>query len=317
MIAFAISTLLLGVLELSVSLDNAVVNAKYLEKMNERSKNWFLTWGMVIAVFGMRFALPILIVACAAGINPWAATVMAFTDPASYQHHIESVELMVYGFGAGFLLMVALEFFFNGEKDNHWIPGLERFAAFIGKFPHVQILFAIPLVLAAGFFAPQGVDGETLSLSGFAGVLLFYAIHGLKELLEAMEEEKAAKMVASGTNLMIGSLVFLEVLDASFSFDGVIAAFAITNNFMVITAGLGLIGAMFVRSLTVYLVDKGTMSEMKYLENGAFWGIVWLVVAMISDAYGHHLGEVMVAGVAGVLIAMSAVHSIALNRKAV
>lgn len=315
LIAYAIATVMLGMTEFSVSLDNAAVNAKYIAKMNERSKHWFLTWGMVIAVFGMRFALPILIVAAAAGINPIAATVMAFTDPAAYQHHIESVELLIYGFGAGFLLMVALEFFFNGEKDHHWIPGIEHLAAFVGKFPHVQILIAIPMIVAAGAFAPAGINGQTLSLSGFGGMLLFYAIRGLKEILEAMEKEKEAQMVASGARLMLGSLIFLEVLDASFSFDGVVAAFAITNNFLVITAGLGLIGAMFVRSLTVYLVDKGTMSELKYIEHGAFWGIAWLVCAMIADAYGAHLGEAVVAGTAGALIALSVGHSIIANKR--
>lgn len=123
-----------------------------------------------------------------------------------------------------------------------------------------------------------------------------------------MEAKKAASMVASTGKLMIGSLVFLEILDASFSFDGVIAAFAITNQFLVIAAGLG-IGAMFVRSLTIFLVDRGTMSELKYLEHGAFYGILWLVSAMFLSAYGIHLGEIIVAGGAAGVILIAGLHS--------
>lgn len=306
-ISLIISTLVLGILETSVSLDNAVVNAKYLSGMNERSKHWFITWGMIIAVFGMRVIFPILIVCLAAWVNPIEAVNMALFKPEQYQHAIESVHIEIMGFGAAFLLMVCLEFFFNAEKETHWIPGIERLAAFIGKFPSIQLLIGLPTIVIVSLFAPH--ESQALMLSGLAGLGCYYAIHGLKEMLEAMEEESASHMVAQGSRLMIGSLIFLEVLDASFSFDGVIAAFAITNNFMIIAAGLG-IGAMFVRSLTIYLVDKGTMSELKYLEHGAFVGIGWLVVAMFMSAYGVELGEIVVAGGAAGIIAAAALNSL-------
>lgn len=310
-IAAVISALTLSVLETSVSLDNAVVNAKYLEKMNDRSKNWFMTWGMLIAVFGMRIIFPILIVCLAAWTDPWTALKMALFDPLEYQHHIEAAHIAVMSFGAAFLLMVALEFFFDHEKDDHWIPGLEHFAAFVGKYPNVQLLIGAPLVLAASYFAPT--ESQTVLFAGFGGMLSFYVIHGLKEMLEAAEDSAmataGAAALAQGNKLMIGSLVFLEVLDASFSFDGVIAAFAITNKFLIIAIGLG-VGAMFVRSMTIYLVEKKTMSKLKYLEHGAFFGIVWLVIAMAASIFGIHLGEVAVAGGAALLIAVSLVHSI-------
>lgn len=305
-IAFIISTLVLGVLETSVSLDNAVVNAKYIGHLNEASKRWFLTWGMVIAVFGMRLILPIAIVSLAAWVDPWTALMLALFDPVQYQATMESVHIPVVGFGAGFLLMVALEFFVNGEKDHHWIPGLENAAAYLGKFPSVQLLIGLPICFIVAHFAPH--DPQVLLYSSVGGVLLFYAIHGLKELLETIERERAAKVVGSTTGLMVGALVFLEVLDASFSFDGVIAAFAITNQFLVIAAGLG-IGAMFVRSFTIYLVDQGTMAKLQYLEHGAFYGIAWLVAAMFMSAYGYHIGEVIVAGVAAGVILAAGLHS--------
>lgn len=322
MMAYLVSAAILGVLETCVSLDNAVVNAKYLEGMNQRSIRWFLTWGMVIAVFGMRLALPILIVCLAAGVGPVSAINLALFNPAEYQHHIESVHLEIMGFGAGFLFMVFLDYFFDEEKDTHWIPGLEHMAAFVGKFPQINVLISIPLAILAGYLAPH--DGIKLGLALLAGMVSYFFIHSVKELLEAKQEhdqelsgpETIAKAVVdNGGKLMVGSLVFLEILDASFSFDGVIAAFAVTNNFLIIAAGLG-IGAMFVRSLTIYLVDMKTMSELKYLEHAAMWGIGWLVAAMMSSAYGHELGEVVVAGVAALIIAVGGVHSYMLRKAA-
>lgn len=321
--AYLISAAILGVLETSVSLDNAVVNAKYLEKMNARSIHWFLTWGMVIAVFGMRLALPILIVCLAAGVGPIEAINLALFHSKEYQDHIESVHLEIMGFGAGFLFIVFLDYFFDEEKDTHWIPGLEHFAAFVGKFPQVNILLSVPLAILAGYFAPH--DGVKFGLAILAGMVSYFFIHSVKQLLEEKQEHDeeasvgtavATKVVSAvaDTRLMVGSLVFLEILDASFSFDGVIAAFAVTNNFLVIAAGLG-IGAMFVRSLTIYLVDMKTMSELKYLEHSAMWGIGWLVSAMVASAYGHELGEVVVAGVAALIIAIGGAHSYFLRKK--
>lgn len=301
-----VSAIALSILETSVSLDNAVVNAKYLENMNERSKKWFISWGMIIAVFGMRLFFPVLIVCLAAWTDPISAVKMALFDPKEYAHHMEQSHHEVMAFGASFLLMVALEFFFNAEKETHWIPGLEQFASWVGKFPQIHFIIATPLILLASFLSP--IEKQAILFSGFGGMLTFYLIHGIKEILEAMEEEGAAHLVADAGRLMIGSLIFLEVLDASFSFDGVIGAFAITDNFLIIAIGLG-IGAMFVRSLTIYLVEKKTMSELKYIEHGAFLGIGWLVAAMVCSMYGIELGEAVVAGVAAAIIAVSALHS--------
>ena len=62
--------LVLSVLEISLSFDNAVVNATVLEDMDKVWQRRFLTWGMLIAVFGMRFVFPLAIVAIAAGLGP-------------------------------------------------------------------------------------------------------------------------------------------------------------------------------------------------------------------------------------------------------
>lgn len=298
-----LSVLLLTVLEISVSLDNAVVNAKVMSELNEKSKHWFLSWGMVIAVFGMRILFPIAIVCIAAWTDPISAVKMALFAPDDYKHAIESSHVEVMGFGAAFLLMVFLEFFINNEKEHHWIPGIERFAAYIAKFPQVQLILSIPLLFLVSLTIPK--ENQEFLFSSFAGMLVWYIIKGVKELLESGEHHAAA---ASATKLMIGTLLYLEILDASFSFDGVLAAFAITSNFIIIALGLGT-GAFFVRSLTIFIVDKKKIDELVYLEHGAFWGIGWLVGVMALATYGIEVGEVWAAGIAAAFIFVAAIHS--------
>ncbi|WP_170942878.1 DUF475 domain-containing protein [Candidatus Dactylopiibacterium carminicum] len=305
-LAYFISCLTLGILETAVSLDNAVVNAKYLQHMNERSRRWFITWGMVIAVFGMRLVFPVLIVCLAAWTDPVSAVRMALFQPDEYAYHMEESHHEVMAFGAAFLLMVAIDFFFDPRKKIHWIPGLEHIAALIGRFPQAEVLIATPLILLAALLAPT--ENREILLSGFGGMLSFYLVHGVKDLLEELDEGMKQAVPDAG-RLMVGSLLFLEVLDASFSFDGVVSAFAITNNFILIALGLG-IGAMFVRSMTIYLVDRNTMSKLRFIEHGAFFGIAWLVAAMTLSLYGVALGEVIVAGVAATIIVISVIHSL-------
>ncbi len=309
MIAFLVSCFALALLETSVSLDNAVVNAKILRDVNEESKKWFLTWGIVIAVFGLRILFPILIICIAAWVDPLTATILAVTDPVGYQTTLQSANVAIMGFGSAFLLLVAIEFFCDAEKEDHWIPGLEHAAAFIGKFPHSELLIGLPLILLAGATLPEG--NQTFVVSGIGGMLTWYFVHGVKALLEDTSTPMGSNVT---TGLMIGPLLYLECVDASFSLDGVLAAVAVTNNFIIIALGLG-IGAMFVRSMTIYMVDKGTLGTLRYLEHGAFFGIAWLVYVMYQGAMGQHMSEILAAGVAAVLIGLAGLHSWYLNKK--
>lgn len=304
-----LSAFALAVLEIAVSLDNAVVNARYLDKLNDRSRRWFLTWGMVIAVFGMRALFPVAIVSVAAGINPFQALSIALFDPETYHHHIEAAHIGIMGFGMGFLMMLTISYMFDHEKDVHWVPGIEKVAAYMAKFPHVQLLIAMPIMIAASV-------NQTMLLSGLFGILTFYLVHGLKEMLEEMEHEKEAQLVGMATKpgLMIGPLLFLEVLDASFSFDGVLSAYAITNNFLIIVIGLA-IGAMYVRSVTIYLVERRTLAAFPHLEPAAMWGIAWLVTTMGLSAHHIELGEIVVAYGAALIIVLGLITSTIHNKR--
>lgn len=263
----------LAVLEMSLSLDNAVVNATVLENWNYFWRNLFLLVGLPIAVFGMRLIFPVLIVSATTGMGMWEAFQLALHKPDDYAAALISAHHEVAAFGGAFLMMVALQYFIDEEKNLHWLTPVERVFASFGKY-EVAVEAGITLtVLMVTATMLDGVEKSEYIVAGVYGFITYIAAKAGGQLLSGSEE--TGKYVAQG----IGGLLYLEILDASFSFDGVIGAFAITNNLLIIMAGLG-VGAMFVRSLTIYLVDKGTLGEYRYLEHGAFWAIIALAVIM-------------------------------------
>ena len=298
--------LVLGVLEVSLSFDNAVVNATVLRDMDAKWRKRFLTWGIAIAVFGMRIIFPLAIVVIAAKIGPIAAVTLAATEPQTYQEIIEGAHIGIAGFGGAFLAMVGLKFFFDSDKEVHWIDSLERHLTKLSSVPAIEIGTVLLIVWAVSTQL-SAVDSHTFLVSGIFGLLTFIAVDALGELLGGQED-------ATGTVARSGfaSFLYLEVLDASFSFDGVIGAFALSNNLFIIALGLG-IGAMFVRSMTIMLVDKGTLAEYRYLEHGAFWAIMALAVIMLLSAKWH-IPETITGLIGAVLIGASLYWSVRHNR---
>lgn len=308
--------LLLGVLETSLSFDNAVVNATKLKDMNERGRKWFIHWGMLIAVFGMRLVFPIAIVAIIAKLSPWAVVGMAISRPAEYAAILTSSHHVIAAFGGAFLFMVFLKFMFDEEKDSHWLGWLEAPLAKAGSIDMVQSLVTIGLVvLTATMLIPA--EGQVGFLTaGLAGWASYVLVEGLGNKLEAYDEAHGsdAKQVLSTTlRAALPGLLYLEVLDASMSFDGVIGAFALSTNIFVIMLGLG-IGAMFVRSLTILLVEKGTLTEFRYLEHGAFWAIGALASTMFLGTY-YHLPEWFIGSIGALAIGAALISSVMANRK--
>jgi hypothetical protein len=292
--------LVLSVLEISLSFDNAVVNASVLKDMDRIWQRRFLTWGMLIAVFGMRIVFPLAIVAIAAGLNPVEAVSLSLNEPEEYEAIVSSAHVAISGFGGAFLSMVGLSFFFDGEKDVHWIVSIESRLKTFSNIKAVEIaLLLIGLYLVSRMLPVE--EALTFLLSGCLGLVTYIAVEALGTLLEMREQALALQgaVVRSG----IGGFLYLNVLDASFSFDGVIGAFALSNNMIVIALGLS-IGAMFVRSMTIMLVDKGTLAEYRYLEHGAFWAIITLGIIMLLSAY-YHIPETLTGLIGAVLIAAS------------
>jgi hypothetical protein len=302
--------LVLGILEVSLSFDNAVVNATVLKDMDEKWRRRFLTWGIAIAVFGMRIIFPVAIVAIAASLGPIEAVRLAATQPGLYEQYINEAHVGIAGFGGAFLAMVGLKFFFDSDKEVHWIAVLEEKLSKLSNVTAIEI--AVLLAAMWGISSTLPIeDANTFLIAGIAGLLTFIGVQAIGELLEGEEDILTGQVVRSGA----ASFLYLEVLDASFSFDGVIGAFALSNNIFIIALGLG-IGAMFVRSMTIMLVDKGTLSEYRYLEHGAFWAIMALAIIMLLSANENiHIPETITGLIGAVLIGTAFWWSVRHNRR--
>lgn len=301
----------LSVLEISLSFDNAVVNASVLKDMDEVWQRRFLTWGIAFAVFGMRIVFPLAIVAIAAGLGPAETIRLSLEDPIEYERIVSGAHIGIAGFGGAFLAMVGLKFFFDADKDVHWIAVLERNLTKFAALPAAEI--AILLVVMWGI-STQLPPEESLTFltAGILGVVTFIAVEGINTILEMKEE--AARLQGAVVRSGLGGFLYLNVLDASFSFDGVIGAFALSNNMVVIALGLS-IGAMFVRSMTIHLVRKGTLAQYKFLEHGAFWAIITLGGIMLFSALVP-IPETITGLIGAALIGLSFWWSVRVNRNA-
>ena len=302
--------LVLSILEVSLSFDNAVVNATVLRDMDPVWQRRFLTIGILVAVFGMRIVFPIAIVAIAAQVGPFEAISLSLNDPDEYERIVAGAHVGIAGFGGAFLAMVGLTFFFDHDKDVHWIDTVEKA---INKFSNVPAV-EIGLVLLLVYFVStllSPADAITFLTAGVLGLVTYIAVHALGAIIEQREARKkaAGEIVRSG----LGGFLYLEVLDASFSFDGVIGAFALSNNMVIIALGLS-VGAMFVRSMTIHLVKTGTLAQYRYLEHGAFWAIIVLGVIMLLSAR-YHIPETITGLIGAILIGLSFWWSVRWNRK--
>lgn len=300
----------LSVLEISLSFDNAVVNASVLKEMDEVWQKRFLTWGIAFAVFGMRVVFPLAIVAIAAGLGPVETVQLSLNDPQRYEEIVSSAHVGIAGFGGAFLAMVGLKFFFDLDKEVHWIGSVERFLSKFAALPAAEIAL---LLLAMWGISTMLPDAEALTflIAGMLGLVTFIAVEGINAILEM--KEQAAKLQGAVVRSGLGGFLYLNVLDASFSFDGVIGAFALSNNMIVIALGLS-IGAMFVRSMTIHLVKQGTLAEYRFLENGAFWAIIVLGAIMLLSAR-FHIPETITGLIGAILIGLSLWWSIRHNRR--
>ncbi|WP_028100906.1 DUF475 domain-containing protein [Pseudoduganella violaceinigra] len=296
--------LILGVMEVSLSFDNAVVNASVLKNWNPFWQKLFLGLGIIVAVFGMRLVFPLVIVAVAADLSMPQVWNLALNDPNAFSMHLTNHHAEVAAFGGMFLLMVFLNFLLDHEKELHWLGNVERKLGALGKVSSIAIMISIGVLLGSLSIVDPAQKLVVL-VSGLWGLLVYVGVDALSNWLEKEEEGgiNAGTLVKTGG---IGGFLYLEVLDASFSFDGVIGAFAITSDVVIIMLGLA-IGAMFVRSLTVYLVHKGTLQEYVFLEHGAHYAIGILAVIMLASMK-FHIPEV-VTGLVGVAFIVASLWS--------
>lgn len=305
--------MILAILETSLSFDNAVVNAMKLEHMSEIWRHRFLTWGIAIAVFGMRFLFPILVVAIFAKLSILTVTNIALTDSAKYAHYLHQTHAPIVTFGGLFLIMLFLTYFFNHEKNVHWIKFIEAPLSHLDHIKGIEIIISLLTVIFLQSFMPDEIK-LSVTISGLAGIITFLTIDGVAHYLEKHEEMRQAKCAADAVKCTgLISFIYLELIDASFSLDGVLGAFALSNDVIIITIGLA-IGAMFVRSLTIMLVETKTLAKFLYLEHGAHWAIGALAVIMLVTTV-KEIPEVVTGLIGLVFIVAALISSIVHNKR--
>jgi hypothetical protein len=313
---------ILAILEVSLSFDNAVVNATVLVRMSPFWQRIFLTVGVAIAVFGMRLVFPLLIVGITAKLSPVEAVRLALDKgdphtPGTYGYLLHDAHPAIAAFGGTFLLLLFLDFILE-EREITWLTWIERPLARIGKLDQLSVVIALGALAISAYTLAPSHKISTVLVSGVLGIGTYLVVNGLGEFFDTEAADETDAIAGRGLKQAVGKAAFflflyLEVLDASFSFDGVVGAFAITSDPIIIAIGLG-IGAMFIRSLTVFLVRKGTLQEYVFLEHGALWAIGALAVVLLMTMR-YDVPEV-VTGLIGVgFIAAAFASSVVRNRR--
>jgi hypothetical protein len=307
--------LVLVIIEVTFSFDNAIINAKVLAGMSRFWQTLFMTVGIFIAVFGMRFVFPIAIVMITSGLGAGQVIDLALNNPEKYSQELHDSHVSIAAFGGMFLLMLCFHFFFDSSRKIQWIDIIEKPLQQLGQWwTYALASFVVLVTLTLLPFNTH--PGDTFT-AGLVGILTYLIVHGLAELFtkgrKASIKGPKSRVVARTGMAGFTSFLYLEVLDASFSLDGVIGAFAITQDVVLIAIGLG-VGALWVRSLTLFMVRHRVLNAYRYLEHGAHYTIGILASVMLLSLFVD-IPEA-IAGVAGlIVVGLSIISSIAATRR--
>jgi hypothetical protein len=291
-----LTTIILIIIEITFSFDNAIINAKTLGTLSPFWQKLFLTLGIVIAIFGMRIIFPVVIVMITAHLPASEVIRLALRSPHEYAEKLHHAHTSIATFGGIFLLMLAVTFFLDDKRKITWLDTIEKPLQRLASWWMPLVIGLVSLGVVA--VLPSHHRSEVIS-SGLIGIVVFEALQLVIKLAEKLGGSASVK---AGTKMGIAAFatfIYLEILDASFSFDGVIGAFAITSSVILIAAGLGA-GAVWVRSFTVLMVKRGTLDSYKYLEHGAHYTVLMLAALLLASI----LVEIpdAVSGIAGVVI---------------
>lgn len=299
---------ILVILEVTFSFDNAVINSKILDRMSPLWQQLFLTVGIIFAVFIVRFVLPVVIVMISAGHSFMEVINLALHDSAKYSEMLHHAAPMINAFGGTFLLMIGVNYFLDRSKDIHWLTHIETWLTKFGEYESFKtlVMLCVALVLYASV---EPAYHSVVLVSSIFGIALHIALDLFGKYF-GKRQSSSKQLVGMAA---FASFLYLNVLDASFSLDGVIGAFAITTDVVLIMAGLGA-GALWVRSLTVYLVRTKTLDHYRYLEHGAHWAILMLGIIMLTKLYHVELPE-WLTGSVGLLFVLTATISSILERR--
>lgn len=300
--------LILVVLEVTFSFDNAIINSKILERMSPFWQQLFLTVGIIFAVFIVRFVLPVFIVMLSSKLGFSHVIDLALNHPDSYAKTLHAAAPMINAFGGTFLMMIGINYFMDRNKDIHWMGRIEKWLSKFGEYESFKILIMLTVAMAL-YFTVDSKYQTTVLTASIIGTMLHIALDLFGRFFSSKQSD-AKKLVGMAA---FASFLYLNVLDASFSLDGVIGAFAITNDVLLIMAGLGA-GALWVRSLTVYLVRAKTLGKYQYLEHGAHWAILALGIVMLTKLY-HFEPPEWFTGSIGLIFVLTAVVTSVIERR--
>lgn len=290
----------LSLLEIALSFDNTVVNAQVLAMMAPIWRKRFILYGIPIAVFGMRFIFPMVLVWLTSHETFRGVWHMAFFDHAGYSKLLINSYPIISGFGGSFLLMVAFDFFICHPQPYRWIKVIESNKVCLFLQAHKWVGFII--IISVGLFFSYALKRVDFLFAFTIGMVAQGALSFLNHKMSS--RLNGAELVKNG---LIGFL-YLELLDASFSLDGVVGAFTITNQVVLIMLGLG-IGAIFVRSMTILFLEKGVLQQWKFLAHGAHYSILFLSIVMLFKNF-FHLSEWLIGSIAIGFIIVSIISSI-------
>jgi len=307
------TVLVLTLLEVTFSADNAVINSRVVITMSPFWQKLFLTIGIFTAVFVVRFALPVIIVMITGGMSFAECFDLIANDPVGYAEHLHEAGPLINSFGGAFLALVALCYFIDEAKKVHWISFIERPLARMGQVEGINVFIMLVASLLF-FFTVDEAHQTAVLLAAILAVVLHTGLELLDSAMESKQEIHEAHEGASGfihkTGLAaLSAFIYLEILDSSFSLDGVIGAFAMTSDVILIMAGLGA-GALWVRAMTIHLVQTDTLAKFKYMEHGAHWAIAFLGSVMLLKLYEIELSEWVVGGTGIILIILSILFSV-------
>ena len=276
-LSIILTVLGLSLFEIISSIDNAIINAEVLSTMKAKARRWFLVWGLLLAVFVVRGLLPWVIVwATTPELGPTGSLFATFSNDPKVISAIESSSPILLIGGGIFLIFLFFNWLFMEEK-NFGLPG-ERFFRKQAVWFYAVISIVLAVVV---WFALK--THPIMAFGGVLGSTAFFIVHGFRQNAEL--EEK--RLLDNKSNLSdISKILYLEVIDATFSIDGVLGAFAFTLSVPLILLGNGL-GAFILRQMTIGNIDR--IKKYKYLKNGAMYSILFLGIIMVLDSFGFHI----------------------------
>lgn len=257
------------------SIDNAVINAEVLNTMGKKARKWFLLWGMLFAVFVVRGLLPLIIVwVSAPSLGIWGALTATFSNDPRVTEAIEAASPLLLMAGGIFLIFLFFNWLFQEEK-TYGLLGERFFHA------HAVWFYAVASLLLTAIVWLALQKDPLLAFAASIGSSLFFITHGFKQNAE-MQEKQLMKKGRSD----IAKIFYLEAIDATFSIDGVLGAFAFTLSVPLILLGSGL-GAIVLRQLTISNIER--IKKYAYLKNGAMYSVFFLGAIMLLESFGFHI----------------------------